>query len=62
MRGRFHDQGAIFSYISPEARVPPTHPLRLVRDLVRAVLRELSACFGRLYAREGRPRCRRSSC
>jgi transposase len=55
MRGRFRDQGAMFSYISPEARVPPDHPLRVVRDLVRAVLKELSACFGRLYASEGRP-------
>jgi transposase len=55
MRGRFGDQGAMFSYICPEARVPPKHPLRQVRELVRAVLKELSACFGRLYASEGRP-------
>ena len=55
MRGRLRDQGAMFSYISPEARVPPDHPLRRVRELVRAVLKELSACFGRLYASEGRP-------
>src|SRR5437868_6449912 len=55
MRGRFRDQGGMFSYISPEQRVPPDHPLRRVRDLVRAVLKELSACFGRLYASEGRP-------
>lgn len=55
MRGRFRDQGAMFSYISPEQRVPPEHPLRRVRELVRAVLKELSACFGRLYASEGRP-------
>ena len=54
MRGRFHDQGGMFSYISPEERVPPDHPLRRVRDLVRAVLKQLSACFGRLYASEGR--------
>ena len=55
MRGRFRDQGAIFSYISPEARVPPTHPLRRVRALVRAVLKELSPSFSRMYAHEGRP-------
>ena len=55
MRGRFRDQGGMFSYISPEERVPPDHPLRRVRDLVRAVLKQLSACFGRLYASEGRP-------
>jgi transposase len=55
MRGRFCDQGAMFSYISAEARVPPNHPLRQVRELVRAVLQELSGCFSRLYASEGRP-------
>ena len=27
MRGAFVDQGGLFSYISPEARVPPDHPL-----------------------------------
>lgn len=55
MRGRFRDQGGLFSYISPEKRVPAAHPLRRVRDLVRAVLKELSSSFGRLYASEGRP-------
>ena len=31
MRGRFADQGGLFSYISPEARVPASHPLRKIR-------------------------------
>src|ERR1700723_2048606 len=55
MRGRFRDQGGLFSYLSPEARVPAKHPLRQVRELVRAVLKELSPRFSRLYAKEGRP-------
>src|SRR5438067_5534653 len=55
MRGKFRDQGALFSYISPEARVPASHPLRLVRRLVREVLKELSRSLGRLYSSEGRP-------
>jgi transposase len=55
MRGTFEDQGHMFSYISPEARVPANHPLRKVRELVREVLRELSLSFSRLYAKEGRP-------
>jgi len=55
MRGTFDDQGQMFSYISPEARVPATHPLRRIRELVRAVLKELSPSFARLYAKEGRP-------
>src|ERR1700758_3811837 len=55
MRGVFADQGGVFSYISPEARVPPNHPLRRIRVLVRDVLRELNRNLGRLYASEGRP-------
>jgi transposase len=55
MRGRFRDQGGLFSYLSPEQRVPQDHPLRRIRPLVREVLTELSPSLGRLYAREGRP-------
>jgi transposase len=55
MRGRFHDQGGLFSYISPERRVPQGHPLRRVRHLVRDVLKELSRSLGQLYSSEGRP-------
>jgi transposase len=55
MRGVFRDQGGLFSYVSPESRVPPGHPLRKIRGLVRDVLAELSRSFARLYAREGRP-------
>jgi transposase len=55
MRGAFVDQGGLFSYISPEARVPTSHPLRKIRELVREVLGELSRSLGKLYASEGRP-------
>ena len=55
MRGGFVDQGRLFSYISPEARVPANHPLRAVRALVRDVLAELDCTFSQLYASEGRP-------
>lgn len=55
MRGRFQDQGGLFSYISPEDRVPARHPLRKVRVLVRDVLKDMSRSFGHLYAKEGRP-------
>jgi transposase len=47
--------GGLFSYVSPESRVPRDHPLRRVRQLVRDVLKELSPSFSRLYASEGRP-------
>src|ERR1700736_6580127 len=55
MRGRFRDQGGLFSYLCPEARVPAKHPLRQVRELVRAVLKDLSPSFGKLYSSAGRP-------
>ena len=55
MRGTFVDQGGLFSYIAPEARVPVTHPLRKIREIVRDVLGELTRSLGRLYASEGRP-------
>src|SRR5262249_50955989 len=50
MRGAFTDQGQLFSYISPEARVRTDHPLRKIRKLVRDVLRELNRSLSRLYA------------
>src|ERR1700730_12665233 len=55
MRGHFRDQGGLFSCISPETRVPALHPLREIRELVRAVLKDLGPSFGKLYASEGRP-------
>jgi len=55
MWGHFRDQGGLFSYISPETRVPAGHPLREIRQLVRAVLKDLGPSFGKLYASEGRP-------
>lgn len=35
MRGRFTDQGGLFSYTAPDIRVLANHPLRKVRELVR---------------------------
>ena len=55
MRGAFVDQGKLFSYISPEARVPANHPLRKIRELVHDVLRELNRSLSKLYASDGRP-------
>src|SRR3981189_346183 len=55
MRGRFTDQGGLFSYIGPDKRVRANHPLRKVRELVRDVLSDLNRSLGRLYASEGRP-------
>lgn len=45
----------MFSYVSPESRVPASHPLRAIRALVRDVLHEMSRSFAWLYSKEGRP-------
>src|SRR5258708_30039355 len=55
MRGDDQQQDGMFSYISPDKRVPQDHPLRMIRSLVDGVLEQLSARFNRLYARAGRP-------
>lgn len=55
MRGQFSDQGWMFSYISPEERVPKGHPLRAIRTMVRSVLDDLNSDFSALYSSEGRP-------
>jgi transposase len=55
MRGIFRDQAQLFSYVSPESRVPSGHLLRKIHGLVRDVLSELSRSFARLYAKDGRP-------
>jgi transposase len=45
----------MFSYVSPERRVPVDHPLRQIRKLVDAVLQEMSPQFSKLYSEVGRP-------
>ena len=48
MRGADQKQEAMFSYLSPAKRVPLDHPLRPVREMVDAVLKEMSPRFTRL--------------
>ena len=55
MRGDDIQQGAIFSYLSPEQRVAADHPLRPIRQMVDTVLKRLSPCFEAMYAEGGRP-------
>lgn len=55
MRGDDPQQAAMFSYISPEERVPQEHPLRRIRAMVDPVLKELCPQFDRLYSYTGRP-------
>jgi len=55
MRGDDIQQDAMFSYLSPAARVPKDHPLRAIRNMVNQALSELTGEFQAMYAREGRP-------
>lgn len=55
MRGRADDQGHLFSYVSPERRVPDSHPLRRVKGFADECLRELSPVFDAMYSGMGRP-------
>ena len=54
MRGLDTRSGELFSYVDLEERVPPTHPLRKIRQLVNDVLASLDAEFAQLYSAFGR--------
>ena len=55
MRGSDLRSGEFFSYIDLEQRVPATHPLRKIRQIVNDVLESLDGAFARLYGVDGRP-------
>ena len=55
MRGTQKQQGAFFSYVSLEARVPQDHPLRAIRQEADRVLKSLSGRFAAMYSETGRP-------
>src|SRR5450432_647208 len=55
MRGTDTQQSSMFSYLSPEERVPANHPLRPIRLMVDDALKALSPSFSRLYSALGRP-------
>jgi transposase len=45
----------MFSYVSPEARVRPDHPLRPIRAMTDRVFARLSPRFSKMYSDIGRP-------
>ena len=55
MRGVDARNGSLFSYVDLEARVPPSHPLRVIRRIADAVLAGMSRRFATAYAPIGRP-------
>jgi transposase len=44
----------MFSYLSPEQRVPADHPLRAIRQITDTVLTQLSHLFSQIYSQVGR--------
>ena len=55
MRGTDQKQSTMFSYVSPEARIPADHPLRSTREMTNRALARLDRKFRKLYSRTGRP-------
>lgn len=55
MRGGDQVQSSMFSYISPEQRVPANHPLRAMRTMVDEALSRMSPEFEKVYSNRGRP-------
>jgi transposase len=55
MRGNDIQQNELFSYGSLEERVPESHPLRPVRQMVDEALTQMSGRFDEIYGSEGRP-------
>jgi hypothetical protein len=53
MRGNDEQQGVVFSYVSAGQRIAADHPLRQIRTMTDAALRELSPEFDALYAPVG---------
>jgi len=55
MRSDDNQQEGMFSYISPEKRVPTDHPLRPIRKMVDEIFKEMPPKFRKLYSEVGRP-------
>jgi transposase len=55
IQGIDHQQGDIFSYISPEHRMRNDHPQRAVRAMTGEILEQMSPLFGPMFAESERP-------
>ena len=54
MRGVDSKQSSMFCLMSPESRVAQDHPLRAIKKMCEAVLKELSPTFDAMYSPDGR--------
>ena len=55
MRGTTSRQVTMLGWIDPGELIPANHPIRKIRPLAEAALRDLEPTFERMYAQIGRP-------
>src|SRR4051794_31826201 len=55
MRGQDNQRSDMFSYLSPEQRVRPDHPLRAIRAMSDLALWSMSSRIDAMYSQTGRP-------
>src|SRR6476619_4730405 len=55
MRGEIDPQIGLLTLTTPEKRVPADHPIREIKRLADAALKELDPVFDAMYAEMGRP-------
>lgn len=54
MRGTDTKQASMLSLLTPEKRVPAKHPLRAIKEMAEAALKEMSPLFDAMYSTVGR--------
>ena len=54
MRGRRNPQSTMLAFVNLEERVPPDHPLRVIKGVADDVLDRMSGDFDRMYSQIGR--------
>ena len=54
MRGRRNPQSTMLAFVNLDERVPPDHPLRIIKKVADDVLERMSGDFDRMYSRIGR--------
>jgi len=55
MRGYDRPQATMLTLVNPEKRVPSDHPIRRIKPLAEAALKELSPLLEQMYSEVGRP-------
>src|SRR3974390_1639968 len=55
MRGHVDPQSHLFSYFSPEERVPKGHPLRSIKAYAETALKQIRPVLDGIYSEIGRP-------